>query len=302
MNYIIYKLAFTAPVHFGNGSLDESALNFCADTLFSALYIEALKLGREDEFYNAVKNEKLLFSDAFPYIKDQYFLPKPMLYVEPREQGDSKQKKQYKKLKYIPAEKLSDYLSGDVNPEDCSLHNLGHTYSQVMAAVRREDDTLPYRVGNYLFNDGNGLYIIVAAENEDVQYLLEDLLDSLSYAGIGGKRNSGKGRFVLRNGAHAGCLLDLLGKKSSRYMLLSSALPQESEMEDALANASYLLQKRSGFVYSPNYAEEQMKKRDLYAMQAGSCFATRFHGDIYDVNEGGAHAVYRYAKGLFLGV
>ena len=302
MNYKIYKLAFTAPVHFGNGSLDESALNFCADTLFSALYIEALKLGMEDEFYDAVKNEKLLFSDAFPYIKEQYFLPKPMLYVEPREQGDSKQKKQYKKLKYIPAEKLSDYLSGKVNPEDCSIHELGHAYSQVMAAVRRDDDTLPYRVGNYLFNDGNGLYIIAAMENEDVQFLLEDLLDSLSYAGIGGKRNSGKGRFVLHNGTSTNCLLNLLSKKSNRYMLLSSALPQQGELEAALADAAYLLQKRSGFVYSQNYAEEQMKKRDLYTMQAGSCFAAPFHGDIYDVNEGGSHAVYRYAKGLFLGV
>ncbi len=302
MNYKIYKLEFNAPVHFGNGVLNESALNFQADTLFSALYIEAMKAGAENEFYDAVKNEKLLFSDAFPYIKDRYFLPKPMLYIEPREQGDSKQKKQYKKLKYIPAEKLGEYLAGNANPEECGLHNLGRAYSQVMAAVRREEDTLPYRVGNYLFNEGSGLYIIAAVENEDVQYLLEDLLDSLSYAGIGGKRNSGKGRFELRNGTKSDCLLDMLGKKSERYMLLSSALPQESEMESALEGAAYLLQKRSGFVYSENYAEEQRKKRDLYTMQAGSCFKERFHGDIYDVSEGGAHAVYRCAKGLFLGV
>ena len=302
MNYKIYKLKFNAPVHFGNGVLNESALNFQADTLFSALYIEAMKPGLEGELYDAVKNEKLLFSDAFPYIKDRYFLPKPMLYVEPRDQGDSKQKKQYKKLKYIPAEKMGDYLAGDVNPEECGLHGLGRAYSQVMAAVRREEDTLPYRVGNYLFNEGSGLYIIAALENEDAQYLLEDLLDSLSYAGIGGKRNSGKGRFELRNGSKTDCLLDMLEKKSGRYMLLSSALPQEDETDAALADAAYLLQKRSGFVYSESYAEEQRKKRELFTMQAGSCFANRFHGDIYDVGEGGAHAVYRYAKVLFLGL
>ena len=302
MNYKIYKLAFTAPVHFGNGMLSESALNFCADTLFSALYIEALKQGTANELYDAVTSEKLLFSDAFPYMKDQYFLPKPMLYVEPKEQGDSKQKKQYKKIKYIPVQKLGDYLSGSIDPESCSLRELGHSYSQVMAAVRREDDTLPYCVGNYLFNDDCGLYIIAALENEDAQYLLEDLLIGLSYSGIGGKRGSGKGRFELRNGTSTKDLLALLSKESDRYMLLSSALPQESELENALENASYLLQKRSGFVYSQNYAEEQMKKRDLYTMQAGSCFSARFHGDVYDVNEGGAHAVYRYAKGLFLGV
>ena len=302
MNYKIYKLEFTAPVHFGNGALNESALNFCADTLFSALYIEALKLGMEDELYSAVKDEKLLFSDAFPYIHGQYFLPKPMLYIEPKEQGDSKQKKQYKKLKYIPAEKLADYLAGELEPATCGLHGLGQAYSQVMAAVRREDDTLPYRVGNYLFNEGCGLYIIAALEDTDTQYLLEDLLDSLSYTGIGGKRGSGKGRFVLRNGTAAEPVLKLLTKTSGKYMLLSSALPQDAELEQALAGASYLLQKRSGFVYSQTYADEQMKKRDLYTMQAGSCFTSRFHGDIYNVSEGGAHAVYRYAKGLFMGV
>ncbi len=302
MNYKIYKLEFTAPVHFGGGALDASALNFCADTLFSALYIEALKLGMADELYNAVKAEKLLFSDAFPYMQVQYFLPKPMLYIEPKEQGSSKQKKQYKKLKYIPAEKLADYLAGKLEPETCSLHGLGQAYSQVMAAVRREDDTLPYRVGNYLFNDGCGLYIIAALEDADTQYMFEDLLDSLSYTGIGGKRGSGKGRFIFRNGTAAEPVLRLLAKTSGRHMLLASALPQEAELEHALEGASYLLQKRSGFVYSQTYADEQMKKRDLYTMQAGSCFATRFHGDIYDVSEGGAHAVYRYAKGLFMGV
>ncbi len=302
MNYKIYKFEFTSPVHFGNGSLDESALNFCADTLFSALYIEAMKLGVANEFYNAVKNEELLFSDAFPYIKEEYFLPKPMLYVELKDEGNSKIKKQYKKLKYIPAEKLNSYLAGELMPEEVNTHNFGKVYTQVMAAVRREDDTLPYRVGNYLFNDGCGLYIIAALKNEDVRYLLKDLLKSLSFSGIGGKRGSGKGRFSFCNGAPAENILNSASKKGGRYMLLSTALPKDDELEAALAGACYLVQKRSGFVYSQTYAESPMKKRDLYTMQAGSCFLTRFHGDVYDVREEGAHAVYRYAKGLFLEV
>ncbi len=233
----------------------------------------------------------------------QYFLPKPMLYIEPKDQGNSKVKKQYKKLKYIPVEEISNFLSGDLNPENCSLEDLGKEYSQVMAAVRREEeDALPYRVGNYLFNDKCGLYIIAASADEDVMYMLDDLFDSLSYTGIGGKRGSGKGRFELKQGNMDAILESMLGKESDKYMLISSALPTESELEKALKGASYLVQKRSGFVYSESYAEEEMKKRDMYTMQAGSCFNEKFVGDIYDVNEGGSHPVYRYAKGMFLGV
>ncbi len=303
MDYKLYKLEFKAPVHFGTGVLNESAISFCADTLFSALYIEALKLGVADELYAAVDTGQLLISDAFPYMDKQYFLPKPMLYIEPKDQGNSKVKKQYKKLKYIPVEEISNFLSGDLNPENCSLEGLGKEYSQVMAAVRREEeDALPYRVGNYLFNDKCGLYIIAAYADDDVMYMLDDLFDSLSYTGIGGKRGSGKGRFELKQGNMDASLESMLGKESDKYMLISSALPTESELEKALKGASYLVQKRSGFVYSESYAEEEMKKRDMYTMQAGSCFNEKFVGDIYDVNEGGSHPVYRYAKGMFLGV
>ena len=85
-------------------------------------------------------------------------------------------------------------------------------------------------------------------------------------------------------------------------MLLSTALPREEELDAALEDSSYLLQKRAGFVFSETYAPELRKKKDLYTMQAGSCFKSRFQGDIYDVGMGGAHPVYRYAKAMFAGI
>ena len=68
MEYSIYKLEFQTGVHFGTGMLNESAYTFCADQLFSALYIEALKMDCAKEFYEKVKSGALLFSDAFPYM------------------------------------------------------------------------------------------------------------------------------------------------------------------------------------------------------------------------------------------
>ena len=303
MEYKLYKLNFTTPVHFGTGVLNESDISICADTLFSALYIEALKLDKANVFFESVKNNNLLFSDAFPFIGKTYFLPKPFLYIEPKEQGNSSLKKQFKKIKYLPVSEFSNFIKGDLNPENCSLHNLGKEYLQVMASVRSgEDDTRPFSVGNFIFNEDCGLYIIAASETDEEFELFDELFDSLSYSGIGGKRKSGKGRFTLTFGRMDEDLKAMLIKGSDKYMLLSSSLPAEEELEYALDGASYLVKRRSGFVYSSNYSEDESKKRDAYTFQAGSCFKNRFVGTILDVSEGGNHPVYRYAKGMFMGV
>lgn len=303
MEYVVYKLEFTTSVHFGNGMLSDTGVTFCADTLFSALYIEAMKLGKESIFFSEVEHGNLLFTDAFPYIGDQYYLPKPMLYVEPKERGNSSDKKKIKRMKYIPVEEVDNFLNGTMDLAASKMNELGYNSMQVMAAIRSErEDTLPYYVESYYFNEGNGLYIIAAYDNDEGRELLDELLESLSYTGIGGKRASGKGKFVVKIGKKAESLLRLLNRKSSRHMLLSSALPKEDELEKTLDGASYLLQKRSGFIYSDTYAEEQRKKQDLFVFQAGSCFVNCFDGDIYDVGNNGGHSVYRYAKPIFMGV
>ena len=100
-NFAFYKLEFPKGVHFGKGMLNDSTNTFHADMLFSALYIEALKIGKESLFYEMTDKRELLFSDAFPYIGETYFLPKPMIYVEPSKKGNSSEKKFFKKLQYL---------------------------------------------------------------------------------------------------------------------------------------------------------------------------------------------------------
>lgn len=302
MNYTVYKLDFHTGVHFGSGMLSGSDYTFCADTLFSALYLEAMKIGNAELLYQWAKSGKLLLSDAFPYQEDCYFIPKPMLYIEPKDKGDSSTKKKFKKLRYLPIDSLNDFLQGNLDEEVWELGEFGTGSSQVMASVRTEEDTLPFVVGDFCFYSGCGLYLILGYENEEQKELLDELLENLSYTGIGGKRSSGKGKFTLKVSRGAEHLLERVNRTAEWHMLLSSALPTDEELEHVLEGASYLLQKRSGFVYSQTFAEEQMRKRDLYTMQAGSCFRQTFQGDIYDVGEGGTHPVYRYAKAMFLGV
>lgn len=307
MEYKVYKLEFQGAVHFGKHSLEDWEYTFCADTLFSALCQEALKMGKDvlQCFYQYAKKGQLLLSDAFPYMGDTYYLPKPMKRIDTGDyQGNSVIKKAYKKLKYIPVEALETYLAGKydvLNAPDMS--RLGHFEMKVSASVRGEEETKPYRVASYYYYPGNGLYIIIGYEEQKAAELAEELLESLSFSGIGGKRAAGLGRFVLMSGKLHADLQSRLTKNGEQYMTLSVSLPADDELETALADAAYILCKRSGFVASDRYAQEQRRKRDLYVLKAGSCFKTRYYGDVYDVSdENGSHPVYRYAKPMFMEV
>lgn len=308
MDYQVYRLKFQGAVHFGRNSLEGSSDVFCADTLFSALYQEAVKAGQDfsDRLYRYVINDELLFSDAFPYIGDTYYLPKPMMRIQAGDhKGDSVVKKAYKKLRYIPAEKLDSYLRGDydVLSEQNIGRDLGRSEMKVSASIRGEEETRPYRTGCYFYKEGSGLYFIAGYRNPSAKQLLGELLDGLAYSGIGGKRSAGLGRFTFETGALPADLYRRLERNGSRYMTLSVSLPTEDEMEHALAGAGYLLCKRSGFVASDRFAPEQQRKRDLYVFSAGACVKTRYKGDIYNVaDHNGSHPVYRYARPMFMEV
>ena len=298
MKYKIYRLKFPYGVHFGGNSLDESKVTFSADTLFSALYQEAISnsMTTAQEFYESVRDNRLLFSDAFPYIGETNYLPKPMLRITKGEQeGDSVVKKAYKKLKYIPIDQMGTYINGDLDPqkESLQLKKLGMRTLKTSAAIHGCEETIPYHVGVYYYNDGSGLYIIAGFESEKEENLFSGLFKALSFSGIGGKRRSGFGRYEIER------IEDVsLPKHGKSYMTLSISLPGESEM-DVLQNANYQVIKRSGFVGSETYSYEYRKKKDLFMLSAGSCFPATYHGDIYDVSNGGKHAVYRYGKPVF---
>lgn len=307
MNYKAYKFQFKGALHFGCNSLESCRCSFFADTLFSALCQEALKKG-EDTFrqlYAYAKGGELLLSDAFPYAGGSYFLPKPVMHIEAeRASGDSVVKKAFKRLKYIPVDAMDDYLSGRYDVLHApDLSGIGEFMMKVSASVRGEEETKPYRVQAYSYKEGNGLYIILGYQGQQALALAEELLQGLSYSGIGGKKACGMGRFLLLPAQLPLDFLKNADAKKKKYISLSVSLPRDDELEQALAGAAYIVCKRSGFVDSMRYADVQMRKKDLYALQAGSCFCTPYGGDIYDVSQqGGNHPVYRYAIPMFMEV
>ena len=198
MNYIAYKLKFQTSVHFGNGLLHETENRFLADTLFSALCLEALKMGQEqlEKLYGLAKNGKIVFSDSFPYIGETLYIPKPMISIE-HEESDIADRKKWKKLKYIALERMGDYFSGkmDVEKESQLLGNLGNRKVRQNVNLTNSEKTELYSVGVYQFHKGNGLYFLMGYEEEADRRFLELLINSLGYQGIGGKTSAGLGKF-----------------------------------------------------------------------------------------------------------
>ncbi|MBR1852839.1 MAG: type III-A CRISPR-associated RAMP protein Csm4 [Lachnospiraceae bacterium] len=307
MEYKAYKLQFPVGIHIGSGSLEDSEKTFGADTLFSALCIEANKKGKDDleTLAALVRDNGLLFSDALPYIGDQLYLPKPILHIEADRRGDSSEKKAFKKLEYIPVERLSQFLLGqmDAGAEyEYFKRHFGRAFFKVSASIGEEENVVPYRIGLFQFQLDAGLYIIIGYEDRDTLLLVEELLTGLSFEGIGGKRSLGLGRFVLKPFQMGDELLRRLHNTGRNNMSLSVCLPTDEELESAMQEAGYLLEKRSGFVVSDTYAETNLRKKDLFVFRAGSCFRNTFGGDVYDVSVQGRHPVYRYAKPMFMGV
>lgn len=306
MLYKILKLHFSSGVHIGNGMLTDGECIIHADTIFSALCFEALHLqGGIEKLVEKCKKGLIRFSDGLPYIENTLYIPKPYMTFETADDGDSIKKKAFKKLKYIPINKLSIYENGNLDAvEEADIFKkLGKYEMRSNVMIKRGEDAEPYHVGVYHFGEGNGLYLCTAfATKEEEEYFLL-LLNAVGVTGIGGKRSSGFGKFHVEAEECPACFTERLeGSQYKKHISLSVSLPKENEMEMACQNASYLLLKRSGFIYSSTYSPGFQKKKTIYCFSAGSCFENIYEGDIYDVSCQGKHSVYRYGLPLFLGV
>ncbi|WP_314021445.1 type III-A CRISPR-associated RAMP protein Csm4 [Mogibacterium diversum] len=304
MEYTGFKLVFSTSVHFGNGSLENSDNRIYADTIFSVLCHEAVKLECIEELVSYVKNEKIKLSDAFPFIGDSYYIPKPMITIESERNIDDKKKA--KKLEFINVDLIDEYLDGsmDIKRESEILSNLGKSDIITRAVIQSNEDTKPYSVGTYLFSEGAGLYLIVGYRDEDALNMITKLLHSLSYVGIGGKVSSGLGKFNSEQVKLPISLTDKIkrAEESSSVMSLSVGMCDDMDLENVCENSNYILSKRSGFINSSTYSDNIVKKQDFYLFRAGSVFSRPFKGLIKDVAIKGKHPVYRYANPIFMEV
>ena len=330
MQYKIFKLKFETPVHFGSEkvgtSLEKTNIICHSDTLFSAMCQEILKLYDEtvlSDFVDMVEDGELLFSSLLPYNKNSLFLPKPCLLLERaynKEDTDSTsiKKKKMKKLEYISINDFQKYINhlktGDNFDYDEDFYKIYETDTTEKVSLNTDSDKNNiYYVGSTYFKEGCGLYVLVAYDNDEQIEIFEKILTSLGYSGIGGKRTSGYGKFIIEdemypdvNGLEEEKLIYSLLEENGDYQeTLSVVSPSDEELDNNdFDKAFYKLISRNGYVYSTTYTNDNtlVKRKSLSMFKEGSCFPFEINGEIKDVSDNGKHPVYKNGKCLKIGV
>lgn len=328
MRYYVYPLSFQTPVHFGTadngGNLESVDMVLSSDTIFSAICHEAGNTDIIEKLVNALQQQKLLISSAFPYSfeKDAYalYLPKPLYGVmkeRPRRnlletKREAAQQKKQKKEKYIRAHYLSPedtgiYESTKMNREVAP--SFAEPFMQTHVHLRGEVSE-PFSVGAYAFAKNAGLFIIVGFDNPELEAIWDTLLASLGLTGIGGERSSGYGKFEVReklNVQENSEQVDLaalnrliMAKEATRYITLSATVPNGDEVRQCHAGY-YKVKKRGGFIVSPGCSG--VKRNTYYVLTEGSCLDRAVNGRVVTFSHPDVpHAIYRNGMGFCIGV
>ena len=333
MSYLLYKLRFPSGIHIGTAfgkTLEETMISVYSDTFYSALFNEYMKIYNNDELYKISEAGNFLVSDLLPFkekddMSTDFYLPKPFM---PKEPANNKNKteitvdrKKVKATNFIPADKLEEYFSFLKNGTNFPIidDDFGkkQLYTKNKISLENEDTQL-YNIEVFKFNEKSGLYFIVKLpENEKWQEIFQNILDSLALTGIGGKRNSGFGQFVIKEDAMNFDGLDFekfesesdayinkaLYSNEEKFLIISSYSPKIGEIEKLKDGDNYYqLIKRGGFVNQSSYSEQPEKRKQVYMLSSGSILSFKPEGKILDLNLHGKHNIYRMGKPIMLGV
>lgn len=315
MKYYILQFKFLTPVHFGTAENKKSgnlqSFNCCADTFFSALVTETAALDGElcSRFIEAVQKGGLLFSDFLPYYsgaEEELYVPVPYNCKEKVNPLDLQLSfkelclqyealRDHENMAYIRVSGIYDYLHPyESTAKEQEKHDFG--WSGIQRRLDFRNGGRAYYVSNYTFAEGAGLYCIVGLDDETLLEGLVKAVELLGLSGIGGRRSSGFGKFVLKGapqplsedcGGDAGMLKVLLENKTSSLQMSLSVLCPVQEQIATVKKGAFSLLKRSS----------------VYMLKAGSCFPERVEGRLLEFAALGAqHAVYRYGKAVYMGL
>ena len=328
MRYFIFPFTFTSSVHFGNtnegGSLDKVQLTISSDTFVSACVNEiGYNQTEVDWLIESLQFGNIKISSLFPFTnlrkELELFLPRPIYAGKQKStsysdssaiQESVKEQKKLKKIAYV----RSSHLYNEEGVYSIGAIKEVPFFGQFLTAQKvslRTEKSRPYVVGSFKFAPGAGLYCIVGVENEDDIDRIKSMFEGLGYTGIGGKRSSGYGQFIVEDKFELdevpvcrkdiAALYQLLHQDGPIFMSISAVTPLAGEIEET-GTGTYKLMRRSGFVYSES-AAEPYKRNSFYALQEGSCMQKALQGQVIELNhEKSSHPIYKNMTGFWLGV
>lgn len=215
-----YKLKFLSSFHIDAGTMIDgpSELFIHSDTLFSAIVSAARKFYDDSVSSKFVKNGALVLSSAFPYYKDEFFVPKPLNFSP--NVTDYEVLKEIKKIKFISLEHYKNILNGFdysnsdyLNKETAKkfiLNNCWRSVKNSEGEIIFKSSEVPHIVMDRItnktqifyksevyFNKDGGLYFLAEVKDELLDKF-ETVLRFLGDEGIGADRTTGKGLFEVK--------------------------------------------------------------------------------------------------------
>lgn len=313
--YNIIKLKNITPLHISKGKefYDSVFDDVLSDVLTAALAaIRAIRYGKCNDVEQFMNSFNL--SSAFPYYKDELYLPKPQgrinLGIE------EKYRKKLKKIKYLEKSIFESYylkgepvavkreqLFGDLVSKnvlsDYDVLYKKHEVERVVVPKSESTASVPFFFEFKYFSADAGLYCITDAKGERFAELL-DLFGRLGQEGIGSDKNIGCGHFEVEPGT-----IDIADIASPEKLMLSMYLPTEAELQNIdLDKSTYQLYLRGG--YMAGDADEQKRhylKKAVYMFGSSSLIYCDkpLEGRIVDLNNGmSQHEVFRSGKAFYI--
>ena len=325
----LYRLRPRSPFHFGErGARIESAdAVFHSDSLFGAL-ATGIRMWHGAEVLGETlsrfqEQPPFRVASLFPYAGDVLLFPMPMLTLPVEPEAEDRSGIRLRNVRFVSQgileallhrRALDGHLSRDnllqggtvwfTHEERASLPPARQEealwHRQVVSALsvdRMVAVSQVYRTGLISFSPDCGLYLLVEVEDTGSKAHVENALDYLSQAGLGGRRSAGHGQFSIESAVPFAPFWPAAG---DLFVTLSLYHPTLEELENGVltGEAAYELRRRDGWVSSPERAGQ--RRRSTCFVSEGSVLrslARASYGELVDVtpqSEVEKHPVYRY--------
>lgn len=313
--YNIIKLKNISPLHIGKGKdfYDTLFDDVLSDMLSAALASVRVNIkGKTDDVESFM--DSFCLSSAFPFYKEEYYLPKPKGRISIG--IDEKHRKKLKKIKYVEKSIFERiYIQGETVSADNSqlcdelltrkplaedeiLSKKGEV-ERVFVPRDGGSDAMPYFFEFKYYAADAGLYCMTDAKDELFAELVE-LFTDLGQQGIGSDKNVGCGHFDVEAGT-----IEIADVASDDKLMLSMYIPTREELAAIdLDKSSYQMMLRGGYMAgSENESGRQYLKKAVYMMESSSLLhcPQELHGRIVNLrNNFSKHDIFRSGKAFYL--
>ncbi len=330
--YTVYRLTFKTQLHLGRTSgpaqegslgLEKTEIYIPADTLFSAICQTWTTFYNSESltaFLSGYAEDKtvlpFMLTSAFPFAKDVYLFPKPLVLSMPS--------KKSKRVQFVSHSIFQDITSG--NPPEFDESDLINGEKVWMTPKERErmgtsgDDftiwttnTRPrvtlgsrssgseiWHVQTVQFNTNCGLWFAVQFDSDETKQKIETLLRVLGDTGIGGERNVGYGMFDFTE-----TTLEIpTVKAGNQFVTLSPICPKSpTQLAQLLTgDIAYALNPLTGWVSSTGTASRR-KQVNMFAEGSVLHTSEARIGRLVDLRpDNWSHPVYRYGYAWQVGI